>query len=114
MLTALMVATTSSPVSRAPCAGSRENRLPCASEKKTNWMPKATRNPAASTWPPSLVRASSSKRSSSTPTAQISAPAISTIPASRNTSGELAERNGSSRATKYAATRPPSIASPPR
>ena len=52
-------------------------------------MPKATRKPAASTWPPSLVSASSSKRSSSTPTAQISAPAISTIPASRNTNGEL-------------------------
>ena len=34
-----------------------------------------TSRPAASTWPPSLVSASSSKRSSSTPTAQIRAPA---------------------------------------
>ena len=73
------------PVSTARWAGSRENWLPCASVKKKNWTPKATRNPAASTWPPSLVSASSSKRSSSTPTAQISAPAISTIPASRKT-----------------------------
>ena len=80
-LTALMVATTRSTVSSAPWAGSRENwTSPLASVKKRNWMPKATRKPAASTCPPSLVSASSSKRSSSTPTAQISAPAISTMP----------------------------------
>src|SRR6478735_9199089 len=72
------------------------------------------RKPAASTWPPSLVSASISKRSSSTPTAQMSAPAISTMPASRNTHGSLVERNGSWRATTYAVARPPSIASPPR
>ena len=49
------------------------------------------------------------------PIAQIIAPAISTMPASRNTKGSLRlDRNGSSRATKYAATRPPSIARPPK
>ena len=37
--------------------------------------------------------------SSSTPTAQIIAPAISTTRASRNTSGSLWERKGSCRAT---------------
>src|SRR6478609_2028607 len=72
------------------------------------------RKPAASTWPPSLVSASISKRSSSTPTAQMSAPAISTMPASWNTHGSLVERNGSWRAMTYAVARPPSIASPPR
>ena len=44
-------------------------------------------NPAATIWPPSLVSASSSIRSSTTPTAQIIAPAISTMPASWNTGG---------------------------
>ncbi len=39
---------------------------------------------------------------------------MSTMPASRKTNGSLVERKGSSLATKYAATRPPSMASPPR
>ena len=49
------------------------------------------------------------------PTAQINAPAMSTTPASRKTKASLRlDRKGSSRARKYAATRPPSIASPPK
>ena len=53
-------------------------------------MPLRTRKPAASTCPPSLVSASSSNRSSRMPTAQIIAPAISTIRASWNTKGSAA------------------------
>ena len=72
------------------------------------------RKPATSTWPPSLVSASSSIRSSSTPRAQIIAPATSTTVASRKTLGALSDRNGSSLATAKAATIPPSMASPPK
>ena len=53
------------------------------------WIPEKIRKPAASTCPPSLVSASSSNRSSSTPTAQIMAPAMITMPASRKTKGAL-------------------------
>ena len=44
------------------------------SGRRRTGCPKTIRKPAASTCPPSLVSASSSKRSSRTPTAQISAP----------------------------------------
>ena len=84
-------------------------------KKNQYWTFWKTRKPAAAIWPPSLVSASSSNRSSRTPIAQMKAPAISTMPASRNTNGPLrVERNGSWPATRYAAARPPSIASPPK
>ena len=113
--TAFTVATTMNTVSSAPCAGSTANWVPSLLKNQRYCMFWVTRKPAAAIWAPSLVSASSSKRSSRVPIAHRNAPAISTIPASRNTKGPLrVERNGSSRAMRYAATRPPSIASPPK
>ena len=101
-------------MSSALWTGSSEKTRSSVQVKKKNWMPDAMSRAAASTCPPSLVRASSSKRSSSTPTAHSSVPAMSTMPASRKTNSPLSDRNGSWRATTYAASSPPSIASPPR
>ena len=52
--------------------------------------------------------------SSITPTPQTSAPAKSTVRGVLEDERRLRERNGSWVATTYAATSPPSIASPPR
>ena len=114
MFTAFTVPTTTNAVSSAPWAGSSANWPPPGSGKRKYWIPLRIRKPAASTWPPSLVSASSSKRSSRVPIAQIMAPAMSTILASWKTKGWLRDRNGSCWPTTKAASRPPSIARPPR
>ena len=66
--TALMVATTMKPVSNAPCAGVEGVLRPVATGHVDVLDAEGDEEPAASTWPPSLVSASSSERSSSTPT----------------------------------------------
>ena len=60
--------------------GSRTNCPTPGSSSDHSCTSLSTMKPAATIWPPSLVSASSSIRSSTTPTAQIIAPAISTIP----------------------------------
>ena len=99
--TALTVATTMKAVSSAPWAGSRENWLSSLAVKRLELHAGQTRKPAASTCPPSLVSASSSKRSSRMPDRADQRAGDQHEPASRKTNGPLAsERKGSSRATR--------------
>ena len=113
--TALTVATTMKPVSSAPCAGSRENWVPSGVGKKTYWMPEDDQEAGGEHLPAELGQrveleevVEHADRADQRAGDQHDARRRGTRTA------RCVERNGSSRATRYAATRPPSIARPPR
>ena len=75
--------------------------------------PRATAMPAASTWPANFASGGRSKTSSSTPTRQITAAAVSTARESCRTVG-WPPRNGRVHEIRTAAATPASIAIPPK